>query len=536
MRSLIQKGRAWRPYGKAVLCSVLYFLPFLRLLSHQGDEGTLIGGATRVLAGQLPYRDFFEVMGPGTFYWLALFFKLLGTTWFATRACLLLTTTGITVALYYLARRLNLEKAGWPAILFVAACCHRWNVISHHMDSTLWALLSFTALANWLQRPRCGLLLLAGAGAGLTSCFMLQKGALLCLAFVIVIFLLDNVNQRWRAMLTVVGGYALVLLIVSALFWRAGGLADLLQANLLWPMAHYTGVNSVPYGLEFRQVYWDTFTTAFSALGPQWFANGISAFLSLPFVFVLGLPLLLAALGWTYGRSAFDRAALPYWVAGSALWLSEIHRKDLPHLVFGSPLLILLAFHLYGRSTVVWARDARRLLVVSAYCLAAVMPLTALLATRSVTTPRGVIRNAAEEDHALQFLNTHVQPGDPIYVYPYANLYYFLSGTSNPTRYTILMYQMNSGEQFRETIGRLEQDQVRYVVWNRTFPQWINQFFPAYRNPPANELIMEPYLLEHYTPVGGDADGFQVLERKNRLAEQVLLEARRSAAISRDMR
>ena len=53
------------------------------LLPGDGDEGLLVSGAVRIVHGQVFARDFFEVVGPGTFYWLALFFKLFGVTFVA---------------------------------------------------------------------------------------------------------------------------------------------------------------------------------------------------------------------------------------------------------------------------------------------------------------------------------------------------------------------------------------------------------------------------------------------------------------------
>src|SRR5579871_4317806 len=326
------------PYLLVAVSAIVYFLPFLGVLSHQGDEGTLIAGAVRVAEGQLPFRDFFEAMGPGTFYWLALFFKLLGTTWLATRICLLLTTVGITLALFYLARRLRCGLEIVPVIFFVAVSYHNWNAISHHNDSTLCALLSFAAFVFWTEQPRAAMLFLAGAGAGLTTWIMLPKGVLLCLSFVLLLAILYRGRTRWRALLTLMGGYVLVVASVLAWFWRAGGLSNLVYASLLWPLANYGGTNAVPYGLEFRALYWDSFTASF---GPA-----IGAFLSVPFLAALGLPVALAILCSRYWRVAFTRFTLPYWIAGAALWLSEMHRKDLPHIVHGSPLLIILAFYL----------------------------------------------------------------------------------------------------------------------------------------------------------------------------------------------
>src|SRR5262245_18732641 len=84
--------RKWLPYLVCALSAAVQFAPFLRVLSHSGDEGELVNNAIRVTQGQLPFRDFFEGMAPGTYYLQAFYFKLLGTTWFATRVSLLVAT------------------------------------------------------------------------------------------------------------------------------------------------------------------------------------------------------------------------------------------------------------------------------------------------------------------------------------------------------------------------------------------------------------------------------------------------------------
>src|SRR5260370_24554143 len=118
-------------YFKLAVCSILYFVPLFRV-SHTGDDdGTLITAAARVAEGQIPFRDFVEVMGPGTFYWLALFFKVLGTSWLATRICLLLTTLVITLLLYYLARRFYFGLGAAPVLFFVAGSIPRLHSLLH---------------------------------------------------------------------------------------------------------------------------------------------------------------------------------------------------------------------------------------------------------------------------------------------------------------------------------------------------------------------------------------------------------------------
>ena len=92
-------GRA-RSYLIFALCASLYILPFMRLYWLGTDEGTLDYGAVRVLHGQVFTRDFFEVIGPGTFYWLAGFFKVFGVSFLATRICLFLTSLGTALLMY----------------------------------------------------------------------------------------------------------------------------------------------------------------------------------------------------------------------------------------------------------------------------------------------------------------------------------------------------------------------------------------------------------------------------------------------------
>src|SRR5712691_1563168 len=456
------------PYLVVALFSILYFAPFLRILSQNGDEGTLIDGAVRVAEGQVPFRDFFEVMGPGTFYWLALFFKLLGTTWFASRICLLVTTVDITVVLYYLARRLHPGLGAVPVIFFVAVSFHSWNAISHHMDSTLFGLLAFLAFVYWMDRANPGedcanpgevrrpyALFLAGIAAGLTSWIMLPKGVLLCLSFVLLLWMLYRKEPIfWTSLGVLLGGYLLVMSIVVTMFWLAGGLRDMIHANLIWPLTNYGGANGVPYGLEFQQMYWTAFTMSLREVVSPVTSNAISGFLSVPFIVVMGLPLVLLALCVRYRRSAF--------------------------------------------------------------ALAMLNPLVALAANHKMLTRRGTLYQF-EGDPVLAFLNARVRPGEAVFVYPYAPMYYFLSATKNPTRYSFLMYLLHTDAQFREVVRSLEDNQVRYVVWDRSFPERVTTWFPTYHISP-DKMIVEPYLTEHYNVIGGAGHGWQFLERKESMA------------------
>lgn len=113
----------------------------------------------------------------------------------------------------------------------------------------------------------------------------------------------------------------------------------------------------------------------------------------------------------------------------------------------------------------------------------------------------------------LHFLQTHTRPAEAVFLYPYCPVYYFWANVRNPTRYSILIYGYNTEQQFREAIATLERERVHYVLWDEQFAdQNSRTIFPAYTPPPADKLIMEPYLNARYHSIGS-VDGISVLER-----------------------
>ena len=69
------------------------------------DEGIVLQGAQRILAGQVLYRDFFSFYTPGSYYALALVFRIFGSSLAVARTALALTGGILSVVSYLLARR-----------------------------------------------------------------------------------------------------------------------------------------------------------------------------------------------------------------------------------------------------------------------------------------------------------------------------------------------------------------------------------------------------------------------------------------------
>lgn len=505
--------RRYLSYLLFTLCAGVYLLPFMRLLLQTPPEGLLVYGAERIVHGQVFARDFFEVVGPGTFYWLAFFFKMFGTTFAATRICLFATSLGTALAMYLLSRRICARYQALPCILLGGTYFGTlWPSISHHVDSNCFALLAIVCMAAWQDRRKSYLLFAAGALTAATTCFLQQKGLLLFVASLLWLWVEYRRGTGTRLTFTAIAaGYGSVIAFVVIYFWSRHALWDLVYANAIWPAQHYSGINTVPYGHGIVRDCWNHFVVARSGFG--WTVVTASVLIA-PFILIAAFPLLLPVLAAPFREKAVQPELLLYWLCGIALWLSEFHRKDIFHLVFGSPLLMILFVYYLEQYRAKIAELALQVLAISATCLAGFNFFLALSA-HSVPTRAGSVA-AFKSIPGLSAIEARVQPGEEIFVYPYSPMHYFLSATDNPTRYGGLLYNFNTPSQFNEVVEVLERRQVRYVLWDTHFQtKEAADLFPASADVAPGALIIEPYLESHYKVVWADANA-RLLERQGK--------------------
>jgi 4-amino-4-deoxy-L-arabinose transferase-like glycosyltransferase len=512
--------------GMLLFCfAAVYLFFFFRVLGRVGDEGTLVYGAQLVSQGALPYRDFFEVMGPGSFYWLGLFFKLFGTNILVARGLLLATAVSTITLLYWMTRRIYQGPLDLiPSLFFLIISFPMWPATSHHWDSNLFALLSVAAFFLWQDRRRWWLLALAGGLAGLTSCFLQQKGLFLVVALALAILVngwRQGETRTWivHHLSLLLGCYAAVGALVVLFFWGAGALPDLIYATLIFPLTRYNNVNQLPYGFGLKTWVYPCYRDGFQALLPLPLSEVLPLLMMIPLAVIFCLPLLLVGLA---GFSCLHRARrtvifspimFPYWTAGIALWIAEFHRKDILHLIYGSPLLLILFFFFWNLSPKRVFKDlVLGLIIFTLVLFGSLNLLIAMSANHKIASRRGVIYGQ-KEDPALNFLINHTNPGDYVFIYPYYPMYYFLADVKNPTRYSILLYHINTKAQFDEAIRALEQKQVKYVLWDTVVAgSNLKTWFPQYIQPPNDKLHLEHYLEDHYETIG-ILNGFKILHR-----------------------
>lgn len=194
---------------------------------------------------------------------------------------------------------------------------------------------------------------------------------------------------------------------------------------------------------------------------------------------------------------------------------------DLMHLIYGSPVLVILLFSLliirFDRKKTI-SRLALIIVMIPLFFVTAFYLGTALAAKHELLTRRGAIYTF-QKDTALEFLHESVPAGSMVFIYPYRATYYFLANIRNPTRYSHLLYHYNTEAQFNEAITDLEAKKVKYVLLDALSDEkYLRRFFPNYVHPPEEKLVVEKYLQKHYKEMEVRY-GFRILERIEGLRE-----------------
>jgi hypothetical protein len=437
------------------------------------DEGNTLCAATRSLAGETPYRDFWSLHPPGTAWLLAGAFRVFGVTLGVERAVKIAVVALAAVLVFLLARLA--ARAGWAAaaaLLFVVLPTQTLSLRSRDTGLVL-VLATLLAACSPTDRPRRRALL-AGLLAGATFWFKQDFVAAAAVAGAIAVgtsaALSAPVGRRLRAVLFDalfpfgVGCFTGLATLVSVLAAR-GTFKEFFEQAILFPSTSFGRFRSIPLSLRFSQLA--------GAAG-----EGISLKASLapalvPFLFVAALLAVGAGIAWSGrllrrgagGAASSASALLASSVAALLLLAASWQRADLEHL---NPALALAVVALVALAGPRDSRGAPYLRAVSAGLFAAVV----FVALASPSAARGAAIPADLAD-AARFARANSRPGEPIFVgnerhdilVYNAPLIYFLAGRRNATRYDNLHPGVATTRAVQEEIVRsLEASGARWIV------------------------------------------------------------------------
>ena len=247
-----------------LLASAAYQLPAMFLPLVLYDEGIVLCGADRVLGGDLPYRDFWSLYGPGQFYTLALVFGVFGKTVLVERIYDLVVRCLISLLVYLILRRTvqpRLALTGWGvSVVWIGFFGSPGYPVYPFL---LFYLVSVFFLSRHLAGEDRRSAAMAGAAIGIAIVFRHLLGALsafLMLASMMVFHWArrragTSSSEPARGKKALHGGLSLSVVLcvivpplaVLAVLAIGGALPDMFEQLFVFPLTEFPEHRSLPY-------------------------------------------------------------------------------------------------------------------------------------------------------------------------------------------------------------------------------------------------------------------------------------------------
>ena len=461
------------------------------------DEGLVVFNATRVLGGDLPYRDFWTIYPPGQFYTLAGLFRLFGTSLWISRLYDSFATLLVAVAVWSLARKFTSNA---PARLATAVVGLQLASAGLHgsavIPSMAFGLLAIRSVLEYRSDTRVRWLVLAGTLMGVSACYRWDIGLYMVLCVAVTTLLLHVHSAPWgspgarrfsefKAGVALCGPIAVVILACFGAFALAGGGDALWQQVVVYPST------------KLREVRWrplppliPAFLAARGTRPPKELLLELLGWLHFYY------PLAVYGAAWWCGRShwhrgraaadAQDYGRVTIVVLGILLFALTLSRYDDQHVLPTSLIASLVVAMLLSKGAgFTLTRPTRwvAMLLQAGLVLAFVLPSARQLALTLRYTPpwrthahlerASGVSLESDQEQAVEFVMSHTRADDAIFVgnrqhdLIYVNDvgFYFLAARRCASHYSELHPGVATSLPVQQEIAEaLESAGVRWVV------------------------------------------------------------------------
>lgn len=416
-------------FGLAGAFVFLYLRTFLLPVTPyiaQGDQILFFARAAHMAHGQLPYRDFLEIVTPGTDLLYAAAFRLFGIHAWIMQAWNILLGLALFWVITQIAGRLfRGPLVLLPGLLFLVFDFNTGLDATHHWYSTLAVLVAVSVLMSGANLRR---IFVAGALCGIATLFTQTQGALVFAALVIYLLWLrrsdpDGPSSFVRLSMLILPFVVVVSSVLGYYIYKAGFHTVFFDLILI-PVRYLSSgeVNSPRTYLH--QIPLVHASADIVRLVPVLFVYAI-----VPYVYFFGIYQL-----WRKGTEqtvVIRQNLVLLHVAGLALFLAVASGPRLFRLCTVAPPAILICIWLLNQRGFTF-RVVRNLLFFMAIAYAIFLTAYRQTHQRSILNlPIG--RTAftdAQEFHEFQWMSQHTQPSEVFFNQMSLALYLALE---NPT-------------------------------------------------------------------------------------------------------
>lgn len=517
------------------------------------DEGFAMFGSTRVLNGDVPYKDFWAIYPPGQFYILAGIIKLFGANLLNARIFDTLIRFLMVIGVYLITKRLATLGLAFLAALIAGLMLASAGFYSYAvfpaMTLGLWSIITWLV---YTEKRHKGWLVLSGVLLGISMIIRWDIGTyagISLLAAGYLALLTPGLNRPLSG--NPQGSFQLVTLFkpIKDLMWvwvpmvtiallgyawigLQSGWTNLFEQVFYFPTSVLHSVRWLPYpslippDLVGLATLYDMQIPIFNFPSEDWFR------FYLP-ILTLGIAVVLLVISFLKDRTRLNQGyftLIALTLFGGLLFNQALSRYDLIHVTPASILTFIIAaafiqqFSSIGMAT--WVKNSLVALVIGLTILYFAPSLKELLSSLDSAAPwgcyssikiAGCVSLGQDEEQAAEFLQANTGPSEPIFVgnQKHDRIFvndiglYYLAGRESGTRYHELYPGVATTLPVQTEIA-LEIG-LKDVKWIALVKIWDSNE-PNKSALSSGVTYLDDYLRAHYLPVT-EFGNYQILKR-----------------------
>ncbi len=301
---------------------------------------------------------------------------------------------------------------------------------------------------------------------------------------------------------------------INAILAAQGGLPAFF-GQMAWLRSNYTAVNGMPYGSIIGG--WGLVLQGAQGL-EKVMTLAILTCLELPAILPLASLALWAAVAWRGKIRAGESGVVAFLLLSmTALVLTALPRADVMHLAFVAALPYALTAAAAARLVPARAGAWLTLTVLVFPALFAANYWNSWRTTGTLETPVGRLRVPPDQLAGMEQLLARVGPGQTLYVHPYMPIFYFVTQTKNPTRFSFLAPGMMTQREESQVLAELQARPPEWAMYLQLPREEFLRVFPSATSLDHRFRTLEQWLETHYEPVSDppvDVAGYRLWRRR----------------------